>query len=459
MSLSFGLVKFVLKLVGDSRRDLFIRACQDPELAQSLLKSRMMAHAKFPFPDRPTTYHDYEKRAEQLTDLPVKFTETTSGSTGAKKIIPYDGPTLKSFENMFLLWAHDLIFHSGLDIQKGKLFMSVSPQIGESLKDDRQYLSWPLRILLSPFLVSGPDSHRAKTGDEFLMKISRDLLRADDLEIISIWSPTYLLSVLDFMEGHRDQLKLPSGRIDWEKVWPELKLISCWTSAGAAISAARLKELFPNVLIQSKGLLLTEAPVTLPWTKAQGQLPLVTETYLEFMDEKNKIFQLHELTEGQNYKVLTTQFNGFYRYNTLDEVKVTGFYFKTPILEFLGRTGEYSDLAGEKLSEKNLFELFKDERSSFIFLPNVSGSLPSYDILIDEASTCDWDKHLRTLYHYDLARTLGQLQPPRILVVKDLRKRYLEFYHKRGIVLGDIKERRLIYRLAEAQAFKAWIET
>ncbi len=460
MSLPFTLAKIILSLLGNRRRQEFIRACQNPARTQEDLKNKILKNSLKAFPDRPTTYLDYEG-SPSLTKEAVAFKETTSGSTGSKKQIPYTKSLLKSFEHMFLLWAHDLIFHSDLGIKKGKFFMSVSPQIGEKPEDDRKYLSPILSFLLTPFLVSNPDKHKARTSEEFLMNISRELLHARDLEIISIWSPTYLLSLMDFIDKNKQQLGLKNEVIHWDRVWPELKLISCWTEAQAEKSASRLKEKLPGVFIQGKGLLSTEAPVTIPWSLARGNVPLLTETYLEFLDKDQHILKLHELNIGETYVVLTSQFNGYLRYNTQDEVQVTGFYHHTPILSFLGRTGQYSDLAGEKLSESILKRLYSNTNASFLIVPDESHDLPRYVIYVDTSipePDMDWEKPLMENHHYKLARSLGQLSPVKVLTLPDLNQKIMEFYQQQGMVLGDIKEKLLITKPLEARNFIEWIE-
>lgn len=453
VSLPFQFVKQTLRFLASAKRELFIEACKNPEKYQAELKDRILRNSNIPFPEGPTNYLDYDGK-KNLTLEKVRFYEMTSGSTGFKKRIPYTSALMKSFENMFLLWAHDLIFHSGIDLSHGKFFMSVSPQIGENSTDDRKYLSPSLNLLLSPFLVSNPNDHKGKTSDDFFFKVCRDLLKSPDLEVFSVWSPTYLLSLLNFMKMHKDELKLEST--NWEEVWPKLKLISCWTHAQARNSALNLQAEFPNTKIQPKGLLLTEAPVTIPWSEANGNIPLVTETYLEFLDG-DQILGLHELQEGKSYIVLTSQFNGFLRYNIQDEVKVTGFYYQTPILEFLGRSGSYSDLAGEKISESMLRDIFSGLSSAYLFVPDESDIIPRYRVYT-ETPEVRWESELNTIHHYNLGRKLNQLQEVNVVQVKNLSDLYLRFCQSEGMNLGDIKEKVLIHNLTQAKRFLAWID-
>ena len=454
VTLSFKIVKFILNLLAKPKREAFIRACQNPKDAQQNLKQKIIGSSIHAFPDRPTTYKDYPQ-GKLLTHEAVAFVETTSGSTGNKKNIPYTKSLLNSFENMFLLWTHDLVFHSNLEFTSGKFFMSVSPKLGETIKDDRQYLSPQLRVLLSPFLASNPNNHQGKDAEDFLEKIARDLLKARDLEIISIWSPTYFLSLMDYIE--KNQTKLGLVDLNWNKIWPHLKLISCWTGAQAKRSSDELRKKFPNVLIQGKGLLSTEAPMTIPWHEANGYLPLLNETYFEFIGSDEKIYQLHELKIHESYIVLTSQHNGFLRYNTEDLVKVTGFYHQTPTLEFLGRTGQYSDLAGEKLSEQMLREDFYTAASPFLIVPDTTQALPRY-VIYTEGSTTDFEQILMKSYHYKLARDLGQLKISEKIIVNDLRGKYLAFFQEQGMVLGDIKERILLNDSALGQKFMEWMK-
>ena len=103
-------------------------------------------------------------------------------------------------------------------------------------------------------------------------------------------------------------------------------------------------------MVQGKGLLATEAPMTIPLIKAQGCVPVLNEVFFEFEHQGN-IYHLHELELGKVYSIIISQKGGLYRYRIGDRVRVTHYYLKTPCLEFLGRTETTSDLVGEKLHE------------------------------------------------------------------------------------------------------------
>jgi hypothetical protein len=470
LNLPFKVIKATLDVLAKNKRKQFIEACKNPEIAQQELKQKILKNSKLKFPEIPQSYKDLSDKVDHLTHEGIKFFETTSGSTGAKKRIPYTKSLLNSFENMFLLWAHDVVHHSDLGLQSGKFFMSISPQIGEKNTDDRQYLSLPVRTLISPFLVSDPSSHKALSTDAFFEQVSMDLLKSPDLEIISIWSPTYFLSFMEFIEANKLMLAkkiassqtknlLQSSELPWDKIWPKLKLVSCWNEAQAKQSSLILEKKLGHAKIQGKGLLLTEAPVTIPWSAANGNVPLITETYLEFLGSEGKILGITELKLGASYTVITSQYNGFLRYNTLDQVKVTGFYFKTPIFEFEGRMGNHSDLVGEKLSE-DLIRSLLTTNFHYLLVP-VQSEQPGYELYVDQdtfdRNPVEIENELLKIHHYKLARDLRQLSHLKTIKIKNLSQKYQDFQMSQGLRLGEIKERVLVSDPIQAEKFRKWI--
>jgi len=112
-----------------------------------------------------------------------------------------------------------------------------------------------------------------------------------------------------------------------------------------------VREFFPGVTIQGKGLLSTEAVTTIPFL---GTYPLAYRShFFEFLADSGRVYPSWELDLGGAYEVLQTTGNGFVRYRSGDRVKVTGFLGQVPCLEFVGREA-VSDHFGEKLSHHYL---------------------------------------------------------------------------------------------------------
>ncbi len=417
-------------------------------------------------------HQQQQSKSSLLTPEPIIFYEKTSGSRSAAKLIPYTKSLRSSFSQMFCVWAHDLITH-GPKFYTGKIYFCISPQLGSDidivgLQDDSEYLDRWLRWLLSPFLVS-PSGNRLRDAEEFKNQLSQALLVAENLEIISIWSPSFLRIILDYIQTHQQRLsvelanKISSSRaqlllqpeIPWTLLWSKLKLISCWDSANAADSASLWRSLFPQVLIQGKGLLATEAPMTIPLITAQGCVPVIDEVFFEFEDDAGKILYLHEIEIGGVYEIILSQKGGLYRYRIGDRVRVSHFYLKTPCLEFIGRQAMISDLVGEKLHSEFVRDAVASlnlEGTFFKSLVPVKSPPEHYVLLLDrvdsEVATAhasvlrdmaqQLDDALQQSPHYRQARLLGQLQPVRLLVSPQIPE-IVTMYKMQSGKWGDLK--------------------
>lgn len=386
-------------------------------------------------------YEDIEPwitKKNALTSEPILFYEQTSGSSGPRKKIPYTQSLLRSFNHMFCVWAYDLIRH-GPSFSTGKIYACISPKLGSAvIQDDAVYLDPWIKILLKPFLVGPERIQDIRDAEVFKYQLALALLQEEELEIISIWSPSFLQVLLQYSIENRQLLQaalqpkisqarlqlLATPEIEWTRVWPHLKLISCWDRVNASDQVTGLRAQFPNAWIQGKGLLATEAPLTIPSIEAGGYVPLLDEVFFEFEDSKGNIYLLHELNKDQEYSIILSQKGGLYRYRIGDRVSVSHWFYNTPCLEFLGRGAIVSDLVGEKLNEVFIQKILQDllpEGTQFRCLAPATHPL-HYLLLLDQITqppkqlALQLDSALSQSYHYHQARLLGQLGPPEILV-------------------------------------------
>jgi len=236
------------------------------------------------------------------------------------------------------------------------------------------------------------------------------------------------------------------------------------------------------VPFQSKGLIATEAFVTIPRWGLPGAHPAITSHFLEFLPEGAETREARladELEEGGRYEVLITTAGGLYRYRLGDVVEVTGHWGGLPLLRFMGRADRVSDRFGEKLSDGfvtwALQELCaaEDLDPSFSLLaPEEEGGRTRYvwylrageeeadpgvpgapEIGEDggnqvgprnsrglQALASRLDEALSANFHYATCRRLGQLDPPELRrVPRDAPLRYLEARGRGGGSLGDVK--------------------
>lgn len=419
-----------------------------------------------------------KKGSNHFTPGPVLFYEPTSGSSGKKKLIPYTWALKSSFSKMFSIWAYDLITN-GPKLSYGKFYFSVSPQfksINEGLEDDTEYLDGFLSWFLKPFFVTPKKIKRLKDPLAFKKVLALHLMAEEKLEIISVWNPSSFTILLDFISENRQELlldlekgftqhegltfklKKPSQkRIEVIRhapltdFWPELKLISSWGCMEAEQGFTKLKKVFPSVYIQAKGLLATEAPLTIPLIKAHGFAPLSNSIFFEFESENQNIYRLHELRGGQTYNLIITTPGGLYRYRLGDKVKVAKHFRETPCLDFLGRGSGTTDLFGEKMNSIYLKSVVDKLNSNnyYTFYPTRIDEDHGYYILLTDDNSSGLEETaeaaLMEAFHYQVARKLGSLKALKVVYHQNMNERVLDYFQKeKGMKLGDIKPSLLI---------------
>jgi hypothetical protein len=397
-----------------------------------------------------------------LTPHRIVHVEPTSGSSAPVKHIPYTRTLLRSFSDMFCIWAYDQLRY-GFVSKTGRMFISISPSsTSGGFGNDDEYVAEPLRSLVSAFLVTPPKS---VSSDNFRHQLARTLLCEEELEVISIWSPSYLLVLLAYIQANRNELSdllrnrrkssLMADPICWQDIWPHLKLISCWDSALAEPLANQIRASFPNVQVQGKGLLATEAPITIPLINAKGCVPLVRNVFLEFESADGTVKLLHELTQGQRYQLIISQSAGLTRYRLNDVIEVVGTYRSTPLIKFIGRSSHVCDMTGEKLHEYFVRDSLTPLIPSghFLLIPYQS-DVSGYVLLVDyqqKELAERADKALCQSHHYKYARFVGQLSQLRVLLIPDLLSKVKTFQVLEGVKLGSIKDVSLITDQGQAR--------
>lgn len=245
----------------------------------------------------------------------------------------------------------------------------------------------------------------------------------------------------------------------YERIWPHLRLISCWAGGAAADSIPLLKSYFPNVVIEPKGLLATEAFVSFPYDGQASALSLRSH-FFEF-EKGDSIFLAHELKAGERYSVVVTTSGGFYRYRLHDVIEVVGHVDQCPLLRFIGRADAVVDLRGEKLHEIFAAEAVRQtlakqsvEARFAMLAPTEAGDGYVLFIQTDDAAdlAADLDDALRASFQYDYCRRLGQLRRCEVFRIDpavDAAARYLAQCAALGQRLGDIKP-------AALHPFRGW---
>ncbi|RUR20594.1 hypothetical protein ELY21_00465 [Legionella sp. km535] len=405
-------------------------------------------------------YEDFELPVEAikkgqsnvLSKDKTLFFETSSGSSGPVKYIPYNQCFLNEFRRSISAWMYDL-FTNRPELMKGTQYWSISPMLRTKqytegnipigITDDSEYLGRFSQRLIGPNLAMTSEAVSQLPLDDWQNKSIQQLAGYRDLRFISVWSPSFLISLMQY---------LPKGMCP-QDLWPDLKIISCWGDAAAKRFIPELKILFPGIEIQFKGLMATEGVISIPLFEQPDPVIALTSHFLEFVDDNDRCYLADELTVGGQYKVMLTSGNGLVRYALGDVVEVTA-----PLcIQFKGRGDAMSDLCGEKLSERfvqSVFDKHLPDDSFFLLLPQW-GETPGYSLyhqgIHDSELANKIEDALQESFHYNYCRQLGQLAPVQSRYCPDLPQRYYDACVRAGQRPGDVKPRALVHSIDLAE--------
>ena len=401
--------------------------------------------------------------AAVLTHAPVVAFESTGGTAGAK-YIPYTEASLAAFRAGVLPWLSYLLQRFPR-IADGAAYVAASPVtraprllpcgLPLGLSSDAAYLGADLLPALSRVITLPPP---ASDIDAWRIGTLAHLSRRRDLTLISVWSPTFLLELVESLPIHaeavlaelqddresRRRLEQALASANLGSLWPMLQVVSLWMDGASAPYAARVARLFPGVHLDAKGVLATESVITV--RTGAGVVPAVTSAVLEFVADD--IHSAGELQVGQRYRVAITTPGGLYRYDIGDEFECTAINTGIPQLRFAGRAGVVSDLVGEKLSDSFVSQALAIVGDGASLVSRCSPK-PHYQLWLNsehaEAGLASRiDARLSANPQYAYARQLGQLGELEIVCSPGFAQYRARQLAARGGRLGDAKSCALI---------------
>ncbi len=398
-----------------------------------------------------------------LTVENVRVFELTSGSSSGKKLIPYTNTLKNEFQKGIKSWLFDIYDNVG-GVCNGKSYWSITPVTTQKtfttcgipigFEEDSEYFGKIEKNIMDKIFAVDSSVKFSSDMTDFYMRTSKQLLTCNNLTLISIWNPTYLTILCDFIRENvheltkdfnnkRKNIIINSINKDrFDLVFPNLKIISCWADGSAADYIADIERLFPNVYIEPKGILATECFISFPLVNETGSRLSINSHFFEFRNlSDGKIYLSHQLSKGE-YEVIVTTGGGFYRYCIGDIIEVLEtFPNHPPLIKFLRRKGITSDLFGEKLTEefiKNIAESVGIHNSFYLLAPDKN----RYCLYTQYMNITDdmLDNALRKSFHYNYCRDLGQLQKAKVILVGgNPEQDYINRLIADGLRLGDIK--------------------
>ncbi|MDY3560849.1 GH3 auxin-responsive promoter family protein, partial [Gemmata sp. JC673] len=347
-----------------------------------------------------------------LADKRVLMFALTSGTTASRKLIPVTDAYLAAYRRGWNMWGVKMYrdnrgrriamrpivqlggdpeeFRTPAGIPCGNLSgytamvqkriikrMYAVPYVTGKIKDARARYYVALRFSVgrnvSQLMAANPSTlvQLARTLDAEKEHLLRDLqngtLRADldiPADVRAYLEPRVSRDAPRARELSAVASKM--GRLYPQDVWPtDGTVINTWTGGSMGPYLRQLPQYYGTPPVHDLGLLASEGRFTIPLSggTASGVLDIWSH-YFEFVPEaemesaRPTVLGAHELQEGKSYFILPTTSYGLYRYHISDLVRVTGFYGRTPEVEFLGKGHRFANLTGEKLSEYHVTKAF-----------------------------------------------------------------------------------------------------
>jgi hypothetical protein len=413
----------------------------------------------------------------------------TSGTTASRKLIPVTDDYLNAYKRGWNMWGVKMYrdnrgrrvamrpivqmvgdpeeFRTPAGVPCGNLTgytamvqkwiikkMYAVPYVTGKIKDAKARYYVALRFSISrnvsQFMAANPSTlvQFARTLDAEKESLLRDLrdgtLRAD-LDIPA--------DVREFLTRKlpRDVKKATqlaaiaekTGHLLPTDVWPEEgTVINVWTGGSMGPYLRQLPQYFGNPPLRDLGLLASEGRMTIPLEggTSSGVLDIWSH-YFEFIPEGEidspnpTVLGAHELAEGMSYYIIPTTAYGLYRYHISDLVRVTGFFGRTPLVEFLGKGHRFANMTGEKISEYHVTKAMdavakrvQQPITAYSLAPVWDDKQPYYGLFLEEPDAKDeatlrrflaeFDKQLgEENIEYAAKRDGGRLGPVRAMLI------------------------------------------
>lgn len=398
-----------------------------------------------------TNYEYYQPYIERVKngDIEAMFHKQkvlmfalSSGTTDARKFIPVTQRYLDDYRRGWTIWGlHLFETHkhlwfktmiqiasdwdefrtpagipcgsiSGMTAQVQKLIVRKTyclPPVSSKIKDvqAKYYLAWRLGLVrdVGIMISANPSTivSFARFGQEHCEKLIKDIHDGT-------MHPDFPMPSAIYGVEHKRLRPKPDRARDLEKileetgafrpkdVWPFFGAIGNWTGGSVGAYMRHFPEFYGTPSIRDIGLVASEGRMTIPIENdTSGGILEITSSFFEFIpvDEIKSpnptVLESHELEEGKDYYILLTTSSGLYRYNIYDVVRCVGWFEKTPLLAFLNKGSNFSNLTGEKISEYQVAKSVENalaeldlRLTAFTLAPCWDETRPFYGLFVEE---------------------------------------------------------------------------
>jgi hypothetical protein len=331
----------------------------------------------------------------------------SSGTTATRKFIPVTERFLDDYRRSWMIWGVNmfedhrplwfktmiqLVSHwdefrtpagipcgsiSGLTARMQRYIVRKTyclPPDSALMKDTyaKYYLAWRIGLVrdVGIIMTANPSTvvNMARFGNDRRADLIRDIYNGTihaDFEIPASIHQTEHRYLAPNPTRARQLEKIVDavGSLRPKDVWPDLDMIAAWQGGSVGTYMKHYPEYYGDTYHRDIGLLASEGRMTIPVSdETPAGILDITSSYFEFVPVEEihstqpTVLESHELEEGADYFILLTTSSGFYRYNIYDVVRCVGFNGRTPLLTFLNKGSNFSNLTGEKISEHHIVQ-------------------------------------------------------------------------------------------------------
>jgi hypothetical protein len=206
-----------------------------------------------------------------------------------------------------------------------------------------------------------------------------------------------------------EEIVRSTGSLYPKDYWPSECLIGNWMGGSVGAYLRHFPKYYGATPVRDVGLIASEGRMTIPIADGtpSGVLDISSHVF-EFIPEDEidspqpTVLSAHELQEGRSYYILMTTAYGLYRYHICDVVRCTGFFNRTPLVEFLSKGAHFANITGEKVSEHQVTaamgQVLRDMNvnlTAYSVAPCWDDEMPYYGLFIERGDLTDRDQGVR----------------------------------------------------------------
>jgi hypothetical protein len=265
------------------------------------------------------------------------------------------------------------------------------------------------------------------------------------------------------------------------RLWRGLKVLSGISNKTFFVEDSALKRYCGNIPIHYFAYVASECHLGVAQEVGKCRYIMMPKSaFVEYLPygEKytgtEKTYLPHELKKGELYEVVITNFCGFYRYRLGDVVLIADFYHESPVVEFMFRKGLAVNIAGEKLSARQLEKAVMTVKSkghidiSEYSIASLGGEVPGryaavFAVEKDGAGVRQTEKEIATMldmllqgYNVDYCdlRKLKYIGQPDVLLLNH--DSFCEFMKEIGCDRGHTKPHHVLTLKFPKEVWEQW---